>query len=300
MHSPLTWASAFAATVLVLSACGGSTSADTATHPSAAPTSPAASGAGEDEDESTADLAEHHRHHHHGGFAMFIAMSLDTIGTTPEQAQAIGQVQADMFRALEPAHDAERAVLEQLADAVASGKVDRAKTDEGIARVAAAARETQGAIADSLNRLHAALTPPQRAALVGKLGAHYEVWHHVNADEDHNRIARLADQLGLTAAQTEKIRADYDAALRDVPPFARDHAEQYLQTFGGAFTNDSFDAASLGAGGDVNAELAMWGLTRLARLYEAAAPTLTTPQAARLADIIRAHAHYQHSQGGTP
>jgi len=37
------------------------------------------------DDESMADLRDHH-FHHHGGFAMFVAMSLPLLDTTPEQS----------------------------------------------------------------------------------------------------------------------------------------------------------------------------------------------------------------------
>src|ERR1700689_2465994 len=84
-------------------------------------------GAGEEEDESTADLAEHHRHHHHGGFAMFIAMSLDSINATPEQEATIKQIRADMHAKMKPAHDAEQTVLLTLADGIAAGKIDQQK-----------------------------------------------------------------------------------------------------------------------------------------------------------------------------
>ncbi len=123
--------------------CGGSSPpADRPSSPppvgQAAQADVAKVGAGEEIDESTADLAEHHRHHHHGGFAMFIAMSLDTLNITADQHDAIAKIQADMHAKMQPAHDAEKAVLLALADAVAAGQVDQPKLDVAIAKLGAA------------------------------------------------------------------------------------------------------------------------------------------------------------------
>ena len=41
------------------------------------------------DDDAMAGLLEHHRYHHHGGVTLFIAMSLDTLGVSPEQRVAV-------------------------------------------------------------------------------------------------------------------------------------------------------------------------------------------------------------------
>ncbi len=61
----------------------------------------------DEDDDATADLKEHHRHHHHGGFAMFIAMSLDSLNVDPDQSAEIVKIQTDMRDKMQPAHDAE-------------------------------------------------------------------------------------------------------------------------------------------------------------------------------------------------
>ncbi len=146
---------------------------------------PAGTEAVEDEDdEPTADLREHHRHHHHGGFAMFIAMSLDALGTTPDQTAAIAKIQADMRAKMQPARDAEKGVLTVLADGVAAGKVDKKKVDAAIGKVTAAAAGLHAAVADSLNELHGVLTPSQRTALIEKVEAHFDVWAGANSEDE--------------------------------------------------------------------------------------------------------------------
>jgi Spy/CpxP family protein refolding chaperone len=305
------WISGLAATLLVAS-CGGSS--PSATQPSAAGADDVAEatprgdiaqvGAGEDEDESTADLAEHHRHHHHGGFAMFIAMSLDSLNATPEQAAAIARIGADMHAEMAVAHDAEKAVLLTLADGVAAGKIDPAKIDPAIAQLAITAAGVHGAVADSLNALHATLTPPQRAALVDKVEAHFDVWHHTNApdeaaarDAHGGHLGELTKELALSPQQVETIRASFASSMSGVPKFDRAEADEHMRAFATAFAGDTFDAKHLVTGGGaLDAHMATWGMTRTVHFYEAALAVLMPEQRAKLADNIRHHANYQHNE----
>ncbi|MGD0675807.1 MAG: Spy/CpxP family protein refolding chaperone [Polyangiaceae bacterium] len=272
---------------------------------SAAEVAPAGPTPTDEEDESMADLKEHHRHHHHGGFAMFIAMSLDSLGTTPEQEASIKKIQTDLYAKLQPAHDAEKAVLSALADGVAAGKIDRAKIEVAIGRVASAAAGVDDAVANSLNQLHAALTPPQRTALVGKVEAHFDVWREVNSTDEpaakdaHGHIGRLTKELALTPDQVEKIRSNFQSSNRGGAVFDSKDAEAHLKSFADAFASDSFDAKSLTMGGPANGQVAAWGLTRMAHLYEAATPVLTHEQRVKLADSLRRHANYKRMPTST-
>ncbi len=261
---------------------------------------PAQPGTGMDEDESTTDLAMHHRHHHHGGMAMFIAISLDQINTTPDQKAAIEKIKTDLYAKMEPAHAAEKNVLTAVADAIASGQFDQAKLDTSIAEVGTQSGTIHDAISDSLNQLHATLTPPQRQALVDKMQAHFEVWHSANApeeDKEHGHLAHLAKELGMTQDQVDKSRAAYEQAIGGVPHFDRAEADAHLKAFGEAFVSDQFDAKSLPTKGELNSHMAVWGINRMIKLYEAVTPNLTPDQRTKLADNIRHHANYQHNQG---
>ena len=205
-------------------------------------------GVGEEEDDATTELAEHHRHHHHGGFAMFLAMSLDTLGATPEQEATIAKIQTDFHAKMQPTRDAEKAVLLAVADGIAAGTIEQAKIEAAIAQVSTAASGIHAAIADSLAQLHATLTPQQRTALVDKMEAHFEVWHHVNtetADKDAHtsHLGELAKQLELTPDQVDKIRASFSSAITGEKPFDRAEAEAHLKAFGAAFTSDHFGNA---------------------------------------------------------
>jgi len=272
----------------------------------AQPAADSVAAVGENEDDSTADRAEHHRHHHHGGFARFIAMSRDAIGESPDQHDAIVKIQHDMHTKMQPAKDAEKAVLLALADGVAAGQVDQAKVDAAVAQFATASAGVHDAVADSLNALHKTLTPPQRQAVVDKVESHLTVWDHTNSAEEptakeahHGHIAQLAHELQLTPDQVDKIRASFASSIGQAPKFDRAEVDAQFQAFASAFTSENFDAHQLAKGGTVNAHMAAWGVNRMVRLYEAAAPVLTPDQRTKAADALRHHANYKRTDSET-
>jgi Spy/CpxP family protein refolding chaperone len=312
------------ALLVAMVGCGGETpqpaapaaappmAAQTATPPAPTPSeSDVVSAAGptplDEDDESTADLREYHRHHHHGGFAMFIAMSLDSLGVDPDQSAEIVKIQADMRAKMQPAHDAEKKLLTVLADGIASGKIDVGKVQSATKQVSDAAAGVHDAVTDSLNYLHAVLTPPQRAALVDKVEAHFAVWTQATSeDESAERDAHgghlgvLAKDLELSPVQVEKIRANFKASTTAAPThFNRIQSEEHLRAFSEAFASDNFDAKTLSTGGAANAQIATWGATRTARFYEAVNPSLTLDQRAKLASSLRRHANYKSTETGT-
>ena len=306
------WLSGLATTLLLIVGCGGS--APTTTAPSVATGSSdvaeatlrgdvAQVGVGEDEDGSTADLAEHHRHHHQGGFAMFIAMSLDLLNVSPDQTTAIVKIRNDMRVKMQPARDAEKVVLLTLANGIAAGKIDQPTVDAAIAQVTTAGG-IHDTVADSLNELHATLTPPQRAALVDKVEAHFEVWHHTNALNEAatrdarvvGRLARLSNELGLSPEQVEAIRANLASSEITGRQFDRAEAELHMKAFSAAFASDDFDARAIATSGTLNAHMATWGVTRTVGFYQAVMPALTPQQRTKLADGMRRHANYRQSE----
>ena len=71
------------------------------------------------------------------------------------------------------------------------------------------------AVAESLNQLHAALTPEQRAALVDKVEAHWEVWKKTNGQDEKagdaahpGHLDRLAKDLNLAPDQVDEDPGD--------------------------------------------------------------------------------------------
>jgi Spy/CpxP family protein refolding chaperone len=254
---------------------------------------PPASAGADDDDDVLAGLFEHHRYHHHGGATLFVAMSLDTIGVSPEQRAAVEKIRARLHGALAPARAAEENLVGQLADGLAASRFDTAKIDAATAQVATAAATAHDAAAAALNELHAALTPPQRAALVDKVEAHWAVWqkanaHGASADNDRNHLAALTKDLELTPDQVAKIRAGLSGEHAP-PPFDPQEMTTHLRAFGDAFRSDSFDATKLSANG-ANQRLAAWGAAHLAHFLETVSPVLEADQRAELVSDLREHA----------
>jgi Spy/CpxP family protein refolding chaperone len=249
------------------------------------------------DDESMADLRDHHLHHH-GGFAMFVAMGLAFLNTTPEQRGALSDIQAAMDVETQPVRDAERGVLIALADGTAAGKIDRERVDAAIGGVTTAAARAHDQLAGTLNQLHALLTPPQRMALIDKIDAHFAVWRDVNSadpstDPHGGRLGKLTQELDLSPDQVEQVRASLQGWRdREIVHLARDASEYYLEAFEKAFVGEGFDARMLDTG-PTSANMAAWGLARMASFYEAVCPSLTPDQRNRLADLLRWHASYK-------
>ena len=254
-------------------------------------------------DESIADLSDHHLHHH-GGFANVVAMSLPFLNTTPEQRGALSDIQAAMEVEMQPMRDAERDVLLVLAEGTAAGKIDQEKVDAAIGHVTTAAALAHAGFAGSLNQLHAILTPPQRIALVDKIDAHFAVWRDANSanpstDTHGGRLGRLTQELNLSPDQVEQIRASLQVWRdREIVHLAREASEYYLKAFEKAFEGEGFDARTLDTG-PTSANMAAWGVARMASFYEAVPSSLTPDQRNRLADLLRWHASYKRTPSGT-
>lgn len=297
--------SAFA--VILLSAalgCGGSQSSSTtpSNQVAQAQASDQTADSGSTVDESTSGLAEHHRHHHHGGFAMFIAMSLDGLNATPEQQDQIAKIATDMHTAMQPAHDIEKQILLAIADGVAAGSVDQAKLAPMVQQLGTAAGAIHDAVAGSLDQLHQVLTAPQRQALVDKVQAHLQVWHHTNVDDESGNkdsgdghVDGLVKELSLPQQEADQIRSAYIAAVGSAPKFDRAEADAHFKAFSEAFLADNFSAKSLTTGSAVNSHMATWGISRTIALYASAAPVLTPDQRTKAADQLRRNANYKRN-----
>ena len=285
------------ATVLVAAlaavSCGGA---------SANARPPATAASASDVDEVAAGLTEHHRHHHHGGVTLLIALSLDTLGVSPDQRLAVEKIRRDLHARMEPARAAQQRLAAALADGVAAGNLDERTVDAAIAQVSAAAATVHDASTEALNELHAVLTPPERAALVDKVEAHWSVWQKANAEEtdpanpEGSRLAMLTTDLGLTQEQVAKIRAGLGEGMKAVPRLDPQEIAAHIQAFGNAFRSEKFDAKALTGANSANAHLAGWGAAHLAHFIEAVSPVLTPDQRAEFAQRLREHS--VHTNGG--
>jgi Spy/CpxP family protein refolding chaperone len=255
------------------------------------------------DDQAASELKEHHRHHHHGGVTKFIAMSLDTLGVDDAKRPQLEKLQSDLHAQMAPAREAEKDVLRVLAEGVAAGTVDKAKVDAAIAKLTTAADAVHAASLETLNKLHAILSPAERAALVDKVEAHWEVWRQVNHEEAPGgrerggRLAKLTEEVSLTPDQVTKISAALKTALAGHPvKLDSQKGEAHVHAFAAAFAGDSFDAKSVTS--SANGDLASRGATRMALFYETVTPLLTPEQRTKLAEELQEHASYQPAPSG--
>jgi Spy/CpxP family protein refolding chaperone len=281
---------------------GGAAVASTSAAPSAVAVSPPAPTVAEKpiaaDDAVNESLRDYHRHHH-GGLTSFISMAIDTLGLDEAKKDAIEKIQTDLRAKTAPARDAENELLATIADGVAAGKLDTAKINAAVEKHGAAATGIHEATADALTQLHDALSPAERAALVDKVKAHWDVWHKVNVDqkpgnkdEQGGHLAKLTKLLALTPDQVDKISA---ALATDAPvtPKTDPKAEEgHIQSFATAFLADKFDPKALAPSATASAgHVARHGGARLVRFYTAVTPVLTPEQRTTLAAEIRERAN---------
>ena len=273
-----------------------------------APMPPAAAAPRPAEDEASAGLVEHHRFHHHGGVTLFIAMSLDTLGVSPEQRDAVASIRSELNARLEGARAAEQDLVAVLADGLAAGAIDEAKVDAADARLTSVASTAYDACADAINKLHAVLQAPQRAALVDKIESHWAVWRAANGEEPTGpppeagggRLATLASDLALAPDQVERIRGRLAEAKTGGPRFDSREVTTQVDAFGAAFRGETFDARALTAARNADSNLVDWGSFQLVRLVEAACPVLTQEQRTELGQELREHAAHDPSAQANP
>jgi Spy/CpxP family protein refolding chaperone len=282
-------------TALATAACGGAASV----------VRPATTGSTSDDDPA-AGLKEYHRYHHHGGVTLFVAMSLDTLAVSPEQRAAVTKIALDLHSQLEPARVAEQGLVVTLADGLAAGNLDPAKVDAAMVRVMASAAAVHAATASSLNELHTVLTPPQRAALVDKVEAHWAVWQRANDEEtgageqSDGHLAMLIGDVDLSEDQIAKMRAGLGERIKGSPRLDPQQVAVDLRSFGDAFRSETFDARKLATVSDVNTHVIGWGASHLANFVETALLVLTADQRAQLAQHLREHAaHGLMAQGSS-
>lgn len=251
--------------------------------------------------DAMAALREHHRYHHHGGATLFIAMSIDTLGISDEQREAVRKARVELQARMLDARLAEQMLMNALADGLAQSMFDATRVDAAIARVTAAAAALYDASTAALDDLHRALTPEERGALADKVLAHWAVWRAANAEEgtgtdtEGDALARLARDFSLSIDQVNAIRAGLGEKMRGAPPLAANEIAEQLQTFGDAFRRDQFDAKALSGTAAANVHLVGWGAAHMARFVETASGVLTLEQRTMFAARLRDHAAHDPS-----
>ncbi|MFT3838084.1 MAG: hypothetical protein QM723_13950 [Myxococcaceae bacterium] len=243
-------------------------------------------------DDATLALFEHDRHHQHGGITQFVELALDTLGEEPAKQAKVDQLQDQIHDCLEPVEQQEQALLLQIADGVAAGKVDAKAGDDKVAQLAGSASGIHGCVGGPLNALHATLSAPERIELGNKVRAHWAVWKHLNIDQPldsrdaDSSIALMTKELSLQPAQAEKIAAALKGSR--VTKIDKAVVDGQIDAFAKAFAGTTFDATAVTT--QSTASLSAQGAARQFAFYEAVVPLLTPEQRTTLAGHIREHA----------
>jgi Spy/CpxP family protein refolding chaperone len=243
-----------------------------------------------------------HRHHHIG-FIGLVLESIPSLGVPTEKEASVEKIRQDIGARFAPAYQAEAALLNAVADGVAAGKIDSAKTEAATAKIAEVSTQMDDATNDALNQLHAVLAPPERDALVLKVEAHFMIWYRANADaakqpdqeQEGGHIRHFVGVLGLSPDQVEKVDAAFTDSMKAYyqtkGTFPMKDAKDHLDAFAKAFPADPFDAKTLTTADKANSAVTTWGAVRMERFYEAMLPILTADQRTKLAAVLREHAN---------
>ena len=288
------------ATVWVVGALGTGCAESSGPPPAAGTPQTFPVGSAEEELGPAADEVRAFHRHHHSGFIGFALMSIPSLGVPPAEEAAVEKIRTDLKAKMQPAHDAEAALLNVVADGVEAGSIDSAKVDAAIAKITEVSTQMDDATNGALNQLHATLSAPERQALALKVQAHYEIWEKANANEaaqpdqekDGGHIHHFAQLLGLSPDQVQKIDAAFTASMGAVfaaKKFDSKAAEEHLQSFVKGFTADQFDAKMLVTADKANSGVTSWGAMRMVKMYEAMTPVLTPEQRTKLAALLREH-----------
>ncbi|MDP9151114.1 MAG: hypothetical protein M3O36_14390 [Myxococcota bacterium] len=217
------------------------------------------------------------------------ASTLD--GVTAEQRTAMeGLVRARQAAAL-PVRQANAHVLLQLAQQVEQASIDDQALAPTVAAEESAAAAESAVARDTLTRLHALLTPAQRAQLVERLKTARD-GPRESAGEGHERHHRgdWGRKLALTAEQRTQVAANLRQAFhgKEGERAADGHVAEHGRPRAlESFVGDSFDASSL-----VHVERRG---EREETVAKAILPVLTPAQRAAFASRLRAHAAHESS-----
>ena len=219
--------------------------------------------------------AEHHKGEHRKGHRAGLlgaALKLDSI--TPEQRSSIEQLIAQRRTASTPVRQADAQLLTLLAQQVEQAQVDPQGLTPSLATEQSAAEAENTVDRDTLNRLHALLSPAQRGQLVDQMEGMHAKGHEEHGDKNRGRFGW---GLQLTPEQRAQIRANLTASA-PASGTPRTSRSALLE----AFRGDSFDASAFLGVRNPGA--------RIERLAQAMVPVLSPSQRATWASHLRTRA----------
>ncbi|HMJ15083.1 MAG TPA: hypothetical protein VK524_26900, partial [Polyangiaceae bacterium] len=98
-------------------------------------------------------------------------MSVKSLELKPEQKTEVAAIEADLEKLGAQHEELGKKLGNDVADGVAAGKIDRAKTNADIKEITKAIEGTVPGIQDAVNRVHKTLDPEQRKAVVESMTA---------------------------------------------------------------------------------------------------------------------------------
>jgi Spy/CpxP family protein refolding chaperone len=231
------------------------------------------------------DAKEHmkeHRHAHRGGL-VGAALKLDSL--TAEQRASIESMVQQRKTASTPARQADALVLTALAQQVEQARIDPQGLAPTLSAEQSAAATETAVDRDTLNRLHAVLTPAQRAQLVDRIEA--ARGEHPQKRGDEKNKGRFGHGLDLTPEQRAQIAANLTANHPAGDATGPNGQRGKLLE---AFRGDSFDASAF-------VEVHSPG-EHMERLAAAMVPVLSPSQRATFASHLRTRASHESAPKG--
>lgn len=208
-------------------------------------------------------------------------MSLDSTALVPAERAQLARLHEDLLRRIRFNANAEWEVLSLLADGLAVGRVEEAKTEAALGQLAVSLEMLRTATVDSLTQLHRVLGLSGRTTLDEELAAHPSWWAEASANEaDH--LEGIVKTLHPTTTRPGGI--DHPVAWPPATAPASDTQDgSQVKRFEIAFQAVAFDATPIvdPAGG----EIAVW--RKLAGFCEVGARSLGIAQRRYLVETMR-------------
>jgi Spy/CpxP family protein refolding chaperone len=100
-----------------------------------------------------------------------LLMSVNAVELEPKQRTELAAIEADLEKLGEQHEGLGEKLGNDVAEGVAQGKIDKAKTSADIKEISKAVEASVPGIQDAVNRIHKTLTPEQRQAVVANMTA---------------------------------------------------------------------------------------------------------------------------------
>jgi Spy/CpxP family protein refolding chaperone len=115
--------------------------------------------------------AEHRKGRRHHAMTALLLMSVNSLELEPKQRTELAAIEADLEKLGEQHEGLGEKLGNDVAEGVAAGKIDKAKTNADIKEITKAVEASVPGIQDAVNRIHKTLAPEQRQAVVASMTA---------------------------------------------------------------------------------------------------------------------------------